>query len=67
MEIVRRNTPLVAEHFAQGRGQAGPGAWADVAVIDLESYDWNRKRWILKSHDHGDGRGFRPGQRQGGY
>ena len=40
-EIVRRNTSLVAEHFGiRDRGRLEPGAWADVAVIDLESYDF---------------------------
>lgn len=40
-EIVRRNTSLVAEHFGiRDRGRLEPGAWADVAVIDLEAYDF---------------------------
>ena len=40
-EIVRRNTSLVAEHFGiRDRGWLEPGAWADVAVIDLEAYDF---------------------------
>jgi N-acyl-D-amino-acid deacylase len=40
-EIVRRNTSLVAEHFGiRDRGRLEPGTWADVAVIDLESYDF---------------------------
>ncbi len=38
-EIIRRNTSMVADHFdITDRGRLAPGRFADVAVIDLESY-----------------------------
>lgn len=38
-EIVRRNTSMVADHFGMARrGRIAEGAFADVAVIDLERY-----------------------------
>jgi N-acyl-D-aspartate/D-glutamate deacylase len=40
-EIVRRNTSLVADHFGiKNRGRLQPGQWADIAVIDLQKYDF---------------------------
>jgi N-acyl-D-aspartate/D-glutamate deacylase len=40
-EIVRRNTSLVADHFGiKGRGRLQEGYCADIAVIDLEKYDF---------------------------
>ena len=38
-EIIRRNTAMVADHFdITDRGRLEPGKFADLAVIDLESY-----------------------------
>lgn len=40
-EIVRRNTSLVADHFGiRERGRLKEGNFADIAVIDLERYDF---------------------------
>ena len=38
-EIIRRNTSMVADHFdIASRGRLEAGSFADVAVIDLETY-----------------------------
>ncbi len=38
-EVIRRNTSLVADHFGiEGRGRVEEGAYADIAVLDLDTY-----------------------------
>ena len=40
-EIVRRNTSMVAKHFdIKERGELKEGNYADIAVIDLEAYNY---------------------------
>ncbi len=40
-EIVRRNTTMVARHLGiEGRGSLKVGYHGDIAVIDLEAYDF---------------------------
>lgn len=40
-EIVRRNTSMVARHFGiENRGELKEGFYADLAVIDLEEYNF---------------------------
>ncbi|KYO66943.1 N-acyl-D-amino-acid deacylase family protein [Thermovenabulum gondwanense] len=40
-EIVRRNTSMVAKHFnIKERGEIKEGNYADIAVIDLEAYNF---------------------------
>ncbi|HSK69084.1 MAG TPA: amidohydrolase family protein, partial [Candidatus Limnocylindria bacterium] len=43
-EAVRRNTSMVADHFnIAGRGRIAPGHFADLAVIDLDRYEFDRE------------------------
>lgn len=46
-EIVRRNTSMIADHLGfLGRGRIAPGYHADIAILNLEQYDYPRSEVI---------------------
>lgn len=46
-EVIRRNTSMVADHFSiVDRGRLVPGQFADLAIIDLDRYEYDSEKEV---------------------